>query len=554
MNHTNAAIWREALLLPGETDLVESGLRELSEYFGHSRAEARRACESAVADSKREWESSPRRTPDQVLDFYRRTRSYLFEHVWWHATDVKTNAVNVELMNYALGRGAREYMDFGSGVGANAILFARHGINVTLADVSGTMLDFARWRLERRGLRAEFVDLNREQLPRGRFDFVTAVDVCEHLSDPAAEFSRIANSLKIGAAFAFNHPVGVDEERPMHILMTPAPLSRAVRRNGLREPGTGAASLRQRGFCVVERGRQRRVNDWLCAVYDRARFSEMFVNGLASGNRNHARPRHPQRTYFDRIKEYLDGQRDRAEARRPEAQWPEAQWPETQWPETQWPEAQWPEVRWPEVRWLDVGCGRQLIPSWMKGHAEIESDLKSGSRTVIGVDPDIAALSDNRSLALRVNGNAAELPFADGCFDLVTSNMVFEHVEDPLESLIEIRRVLREGGRLIVLTPNWLDIVTLAARVTPNRWRPAVVSRIEARVEADVYPTHYRFNRPATIEKILREAGFEKWSVELLDHPDVYAHVPVVSRVEAAWHRLARRWPVLRGVLLIEAQ
>ena len=57
-NHT---AWREALLLPGETDLIESGLRELAEYFGISRREALRRCEEALAESKREWESAPRR-------------------------------------------------------------------------------------------------------------------------------------------------------------------------------------------------------------------------------------------------------------------------------------------------------------------------------------------------------------------------------------------------------------------------------------------------------------------------------------------------------------
>lgn len=508
MHSDNAAIWRDALLLPGETDLIASGLRELSEYFNISREEARRSCENAIAESKREWESAPRRTPDQIVDFYRRTRSYLFEHVWWHAAQVETNAANVELMNYALQRGARNYLDFGSGVGSNAILFAKRGFNVTLADVSETMLDFARWRLERRGLRANFINLNRERLPRERFDFVTAVDVCEHLSEPEAVINRIAQSLKMGGAFVFNHRVGEDEERPMHILMSAAPLFRSLRLNGLREVEADAAPLRRLEFCVVERSGQSRIENWFYGAYDRLRFSRMLMNG-ANGNQ----ARHPQRIYFDRIRQNLDG----------------------------------------KTRWLDVGCGRRLAPWWMKEHAEVEADLKSRAQSVIGVDPDLAALNDNRSLALRVNADAVRAPFSDDSFDLVTSNMVFEHVEAPLASLKEIRRVLRDGGRLIVLTPNWLDIVTIAARLTPNRWHPAVVSRMEERGAEDVYPTHFRFNRPATIEKILREAGFKEWSIEWLEHPDVYAHVPVVARVEAAWHKLARTRPALRGALLIEA-
>lgn len=501
------AKWREALLLPGEDDLVESGVRELAEYFGVSRDEARRACLSALDDSRREWNLSPRQTHAQVIDFYRHTRSYLFEHVWWHATDTAENSANVEILNYALGRGAREYLDFGSGVGSNAILFARSGFKVTLADVSETMLGFARWRMERRGLAAEFINLNHQQLPRGRFDLVTAVDLCEHLTSPDLEFKRIAESLKVGGAFVFNQRLGEDAARPMHILTTAAPVLRSIRRNGLREAAGEAAALRKLNFYVVERGAQSRIEDWLCGLSDYWRFNGHDAAG-------HGRAPHPQRIYFDHVKQSLNG----------------------------------------SSRWLDLGCGRRIVPQWMKGQAELEAELKSRAAMLVGVDPDLAALGDNRSCPARVKADGIRLPFADGSFDLVTSNMVFEHVEAPLASLREVRRVLRTGGRLIVLTPNWLDIVTIAAWMVPNRWHPAVVSQMEERGPEDVYPTRFRFNRPAAVEKILREAGFGKCRIELLEHPDVYQHVPLVAGVEAAWHKLARRWPALRGALLIEAE
>ncbi len=53
---------------------------------------------------------------------------------------------------------------------------------------------------------------------------------------------------------------------------------------------------------------------------------------------------------------------------------------------------------------------------------------------------------------------------------------------------------------------------------------------------------------------MLHHAGFVHSRVELLEHPDVYSHVPIVARIETVWHWLARRWPMLRGVLLIEAE
>jgi ubiquinone/menaquinone biosynthesis C-methylase UbiE len=208
----------------------------------------------------------------------------------------------------------------------------------------------------------------------------------------------------------------------------------------------------------------------------------------------------------------------------------------------------------PGMVWLDIGCGRSLVPKWFPDQREIEGRLKSLSTLVFGVDLDLNALRVNRSLKHRLLADASILPFAAESFDLVTSNMVFEHVRRPYAALAEIRRVMRPGGRLIIHTPNILDIVAIAARVIPNCLHPRLVSWIEGRAEEDVYPTHYSFNRRRVIEQILRAVGFRQFCVEYLDHPNVYGHVPVVARIEALWHRLAQHVPRLRGTLLVEAE
>ncbi len=520
INLDRAAAWREALLLPGETDLVESSLGELAEYFGISRGEARQQCLDALAESKREWEAAPRRTPEQIKDFYRSTRSYIFEHVWWHATDVETNSANVEILRYAMSREAHAYLDFGSGVGANAILFAHHGFQVTLADISTPMLEFARWRLQRRGMKATLIDLNQQALPHGQFDFATAVDVLEHLPRPKDELKQISLAMKEGGVLVFNCRVGEEDDHPMHVLKTANPVRQVLRACGFRQ--LEADHLRQLELSVVERISQKGWETWGHAVYDGVRYSRLFTPNALNGN---GKPvRHPQRVYFERIEALLQS------------------------------EPRGPQPDWPRPYWLDVGCGRHLIPQWIGGHAEWEAKLVAHAGLLAGIDPDLAALRDNASCQLKSKADAIALPFADGSFDLVTSNMVFEHVENPMASLMEIRRVLRPDGRLLVLTPNWLDIVTIAARAVPNRFHPAIVSRIETRGAADVYPTYFRFNRPRTVEACLREAGFKQWRIEQIEHPDAYSHVPVAARVESAWHRAAHRWPALRGALLIEAE
>lgn len=229
------ARWRAALALSPDADLLDSGVRELAEFFDIDVDAARAEAENAVAASRREWLAAPRDTPSAVLDFYRTTRSYVFEHVYWHATDASVNAGNVAILDHALARGVRRYLDFGGGVGANAILFARHGIAVTIADVSPSMLAFARWRLERRGLHADVVDLTAQALPDAGFDLATAIDVLEHLADPGRELARIARALRPGGLLVYNDCTGLDPERPMHIVPSLYPILRSLRRSGFRE-------------------------------------------------------------------------------------------------------------------------------------------------------------------------------------------------------------------------------------------------------------------------------------------------------------------------------
>ncbi|HZS05737.1 MAG TPA: class I SAM-dependent methyltransferase [Blastocatellia bacterium] len=206
------------------------------------------------------------------------------------------------------------------------------------------------------------------------------------------------------------------------------------------------------------------------------------------------------------------------------------------------------------MSWLDVGCGRKLVYSWLPDAEELESELLARPARLVGIDLDLAALRDNVSFRDLLMAGAEALPFRDGSFDLVTSNMVFEHVERPAPALAEIRRVMCRGGRLIIFTPNAWDIVSIVARAVPNRLHPLIVSRLEGRAAKDVYPTQFKFNRSGEIRRIFDQTGFRLVSLEYLEHHNIFGHRPVIAQIEDLWHRVARRVPAIRGTLLIEAE
>jgi arsenite methyltransferase len=56
-------------------------------------------------------------------------------------------------------------------------------------------------------------------------------------------------------------------------------------------------------------------------------------------------------------------------------------------------------------------------------------------------------------------GDALALPFPDGSFDTVTATQVYEYVADIPAALAEARRVLRPGGRLLILDTDWDSLV-----------------------------------------------------------------------------------------------
>ena len=88
--------------------------------------------------------------------------------------------------------------------------------------------------------------------------------------------------------------------------------------------------------------------------------------------------------------------------------------------------------------WLDLGCGHQLLPPW---RYEQEKSLVKKSKTIIGLDYDFHSLTNHRTIENKIRADISNLPFFEDSFDLITSNMVFEHLNRPEVQLREIYRI-----------------------------------------------------------------------------------------------------------------
>jgi SAM-dependent methyltransferase len=157
--------------------------------------------------------------------------------------------------------------------------------------------------------------------------------------------------------------------------------------------------------------------------------------------------------------------------------------------------------------WLDLGCGHQILPSWVGAD---EPKLVKKCRSVTGIDLDFPSLVKNRIFSGRVAmADLEKIPFADQSFDLVTANMVVEHLGDPLQVLSEVKRVLRPGGRFLYHTPNRQSPALRIAAHTPDGVKKSIVWILERRAEEDVFPTFYRMNTIEDVAALAEKAGLK---------------------------------------------
>src|SRR2546425_5544653 len=95
------------------------------------------------------------------------------------------------------------------------------------------------------------------------------------------------------------------------------------------------------------------------------------------------------------------------------------------------------------VHLLDVGGGTGAVTE----------RFATGCADVVVLEPDQRKVAQGRKHRPTIRfheGRAEEIPFPDATFDRVTAVVAFHHIEDQGRALREMRRVLRDSGRLVL--------------------------------------------------------------------------------------------------------
>lgn len=147
--------------------------------------------------------------------FYRTSESYLYNLTAFAMTGTKEPYL--AWLRGAVAPGSA-LLDLGCGIGSDGLALLEAGYRVTFADFDNPSTRYLRWRLERRGLTAPVLDLDRDEIPGG-FDCAYSFDVIEHVDDPSAHLDTMERSARLVLVnllapepdeTALHHPLDVD--------------------------------------------------------------------------------------------------------------------------------------------------------------------------------------------------------------------------------------------------------------------------------------------------------------------------------------------------------
>jgi ubiquinone/menaquinone biosynthesis C-methylase UbiE len=199
-----------SVLKIGDLDVRASVLQELSDYHGYSPEECLKRCLHWEDWSVEEWKSADRSTQEGIQEFYQSVQSWAFDLMWYAYLQTTGYAypASVVAARFAEDKAkGRDYLDFGSGTGTTAQLFARLGFHTSMADISAPLLKYAAWRMERHGDQASQIHLTTEELPAKAYDFITALDTLVHVTDIDTTARDLHRAIRPGGYLLANFDV-----------------------------------------------------------------------------------------------------------------------------------------------------------------------------------------------------------------------------------------------------------------------------------------------------------------------------------------------------------
>lgn len=139
--------------------------------------------------------------------------------------------------------------------------------------------------------------------------------------------------------------------------------------------------------------------------------------------------------------------------------------------------------------WIDCGCGNNLLVK----------DLGHLAKRAYGID-----ISDeNKDYNDFIKADIKKIPLPAGTVDLITLRFVVEHFKDPEKYFDEAARILKQNGKILILTTNlYSPIIFLPKFFFPFYIKNIILSRLFKIESKEIFPTYHKINNPEKFKQL----------------------------------------------------
>jgi SAM-dependent methyltransferase len=194
---------------------------------------------------------------------------------------------------------------------------------------------------------------------------------------------------------------------------------------------------------------------------------------------------------------------------------------------------------------LEIGCGSGQIYNYI-----YNSGFK-GDYT--GIDVPAYIINHNQEKypqAKWLSGLVYQIPFEDSHFDICFSFYVLEHLVYPEKGLLEMLRVVKPGGYLILVFPDFVETGHLGSQQLGFSHEIRAMEKIKKGRLIDGLITFYdsRFRLPAALKKAREKHGSFPINIapKCLDYPDVMSSD--IDAIYIASKQEINEWAIQKGL------
>ncbi len=182
----------------------------------------------------------------------------------------------------------------------------------------------------------------------------------------------------------------------------------------------------------------------------------------------------------------------------------------------------------PATQWADVGCGRDVFPSY----PELARELADRCKFLFGIEPD-PNIKDNPFIHDGFHGVIEDCD-TERRFDLITLRMVAEHIVNADRAVAKFAQLCAPGGQVVVYTPYRWSPMSLAAAALPFSLHHPLKRLIWDAESRDTFPTAYNLNTRADLSKHFNRHGFVETYFHRLDDCRIFGRYRYLNCIELA--------------------